>query len=304
MPRPVAISRDQILDLKFYGWLDIGLVVAVLATFAIGTLSVGWWRRRRARNSIVEDDSEWQLYAEHEDWSRPFGCRLRRRRWISFLGAPGRAFGCNGRASASRRGTSTAAHRRAGDHGGFWLLGAADMGGRPRRCIDACDSAGISTSCRLTGHIPVAGAVARRGCQAAGSCSLLHMVHARLLEPGEKDIPLAGRYSSDDIEVMRTHVRQAAAGIDGFIVSWKSTAALDLASGEPSNCRSEQGFKLAVTYQGLDFNRAALPAARIAADLDFFADTYGNNAVFHIFGKPLVVLTDIGCDQGDRRQDC
>jgi hypothetical protein len=68
MPRPVAISRDQILDLKFYSWLDIGIVVAVLATFAIGTLSVGWWRRRRARNSVVEDDSEWQLYGEHEDW--------------------------------------------------------------------------------------------------------------------------------------------------------------------------------------------------------------------------------------------
>ncbi|HEX6759720.1 MAG TPA: hypothetical protein VF086_15120 [Propionibacteriaceae bacterium] len=68
MPRPVAISRDQILDLKFYSWLDIGIVVAVLATFAIGTLSVGWWRRRRARKSVVEDDSEWQLYAEHEDW--------------------------------------------------------------------------------------------------------------------------------------------------------------------------------------------------------------------------------------------
>lgn len=68
MPRPVAISRDQILDLKFYSWLDIGIVVAVLATFAIGTLSVGWWRRRRARNSVVEDDSEWPLYAEHEDW--------------------------------------------------------------------------------------------------------------------------------------------------------------------------------------------------------------------------------------------
>jgi len=108
----------------------------------------------------------------------------------------------------------------------------------------------------------------------------------------KKDIPLAGRYSSDDIEVMRTHVRQAqAAGIDGFIVSWKSTAALDSRLANLVTVAAEQGFKLAVTYQGLDFNRAALPAARIAADLDFFADTYGNNAVFHIFGKPLVVLT-------------
>jgi hypothetical protein len=108
----------------------------------------------------------------------------------------------------------------------------------------------------------------------------------------KKDIPLAGRYSSDDIEVMRTHVRQAqAAGIDGFIVSWKRTPDLDSRLANLATIAAERGFKLAVTYQGLDFSRAALPPARIAADLDFFADTYGNNSVFDMFGKPLVVLT-------------
>ena len=36
------------------------------------------------------------------------------------------------------------------------------------------------------------------------------------------DYPLAGRYSSDDVAVMRGQVAEAkAAGIDGFIVSWK-----------------------------------------------------------------------------------
>ena len=108
----------------------------------------------------------------------------------------------------------------------------------------------------------------------------------------KKDVPLAGRYSSDDIEVMRTHVREAqAAGIDGFIVSWKSTPAMDSRLANLVKVAAEQDFKLAVTYQCLDFNRAPLPAARIAKDLDFFADTYGNNSVFDIFGKPLVVLT-------------
>ena len=61
-------------------------------------------------------------------------------------------------------------------------------------------------------------------------------------------------------------------------MSWKSTAALDSRLANLVTVAAEQGFKLAVTYQGLDFNRAALPAARIAADLDFFAGTYGNNA--------------------------
>ena len=108
----------------------------------------------------------------------------------------------------------------------------------------------------------------------------------------KKDIPLAGRYSSDDIEVMRTHVSQAqAAGIDGFIVSWKSTPQLDSRLANLVTVAAETGFKLAVTYQGLDFNRSPLPAARIASDLDFFANTYGDNPVFDLFGKPLVVLT-------------
>jgi Glycosyl hydrolase family 99 len=106
------------------------------------------------------------------------------------------------------------------------------------------------------------------------------------------DIPLAGRYSSDDIDVMRTHVEQAqAAGIDGFIVSWKSTPDLDPRLANLVTVAAERNFKLAVTYQGLDFNRTPLPAARISGDLDLFANMYGDNPVFDIFGKPLVVLT-------------
>jgi hypothetical protein len=108
----------------------------------------------------------------------------------------------------------------------------------------------------------------------------------------KKDIPLAGRYSSNDIEVMRTHVKQAqAAGIDGFIVSWKRTPDMDRRLANLVTVAAEQGFKLAITYQGLDFNRVALPPTQIVADLNFFADTYRNNSVFDIFGKPLVVLT-------------
>ena len=42
------------------------------------------------------------------------------------------------------------------------------------------------------------------------------------------DYPLLGRYSSDDTRVLEQHVKWAQyAGIDGFIVSWKHTPALD-----------------------------------------------------------------------------
>jgi hypothetical protein len=66
MTRPVAISRDQVLDLKFYSWLDIGIVVGFLAAFAIGTLWLGWWHRR-AHSPMVEGKGESQPDLEHGD---------------------------------------------------------------------------------------------------------------------------------------------------------------------------------------------------------------------------------------------
>jgi hypothetical protein len=68
MDRPVAISRDQVLDLKFYSWLDICLVVGFLAAFAIGTLCVGWWRRR-AHSRALKGDSVGQPDLDHESAS-------------------------------------------------------------------------------------------------------------------------------------------------------------------------------------------------------------------------------------------
>jgi hypothetical protein len=68
MDRPVAISRDQVLDLKFYSWLDVGLVGGFLAAFAIGTFFVGWWRRR-VHSRVSEDDSEGQSHLDYESAS-------------------------------------------------------------------------------------------------------------------------------------------------------------------------------------------------------------------------------------------
>jgi hypothetical protein len=108
----------------------------------------------------------------------------------------------------------------------------------------------------------------------------------------KRDEPLMGRYSSDDVDVMKQHISQArSAGIDGFIVSWKSSPVLNQRLANLIRVAQEEHFKLAITYQGLDFDRAPLPAPRIAADLKFFVDTYGANPVFDIFGKPMVVLT-------------
>ena len=85
------------------------------------------------------------------------------------------------------------------------------------------------------------------------------------------DYPLLGRYSSDDRGVMRQHVRWAKrAGIDGFIVSWKSTPVLNRRLERLAEVAAAEHFKLLVIYQGLDFEREPLPAARVGHDLDLF----------------------------------
>ena len=104
------------------------------------------------------------------------------------------------------------------------------------------------------------------------------------------DLPLLGRYSSDESAVMRQHVRMAkSAGIAGFIVSWKNTPTLDRRLERLIAVANQSHFKLAVIYEGLDFERRPLAPNRIAADLDFFARRYANNPAFRVFDKPLVI---------------
>jgi hypothetical protein len=108
----------------------------------------------------------------------------------------------------------------------------------------------------------------------------------------KRDFPALGRYSSDDPSVMRQHIRWAkAAGITGFIVSWKSTTTLDRRLEMLIQVATEEHFTLAIIYEGLDFNRKPLPAARVEADLLYFQQHYALNAVFRIFEKPLVIFS-------------
>lgn len=109
---------------------------------------------------------------------------------------------------------------------------------------------------------------------------------------GKSDFPATGRYSSDETSVMREQVRSAKSiGIDGFIVSWKSTEVLDPRLETLIQIAVEEDFALAITYQALDFERKPLPAARIELDLDDFRERYADSPAFDLFDKPLIVLT-------------
>ncbi len=104
------------------------------------------------------------------------------------------------------------------------------------------------------------------------------------------DYPLLGRYSSDDASVMRQHIQWAkASGIQGFIVSWKSTDVLNRRLQTLAKVAAQENFKLAIIYQGLDFNRDPLPVDQVANDLDYFIQHFASLPVFHIFPEPLVI---------------
>jgi hypothetical protein len=105
------------------------------------------------------------------------------------------------------------------------------------------------------------------------------------------DYPEAGRYSSDDPLVLRQHIESAkAAGISGFIVSWKNTGTNNRRLRLLMQEAARQSFKLAVIYQGLDFSRRAQPIDRVAADFRLFHDEFAGDPVFfRLGGKPLTI---------------
>jgi hypothetical protein len=107
----------------------------------------------------------------------------------------------------------------------------------------------------------------------------------------KRDYPLLGRYSSDDPRVMRQQIQWAkSAGIDGFVVSWKDTPTNDRRLRTLMKVATQEDFKLAMIYQGLDFDRHRLPIARIAADFTMFRDRFAGDPVFYrLGGKPLTI---------------
>lgn len=104
------------------------------------------------------------------------------------------------------------------------------------------------------------------------------------------DYPLAGRYSSDDLAVMRQQVRLAKqAGITGFLVSWKNTPVLNRRLASLRAVAAAAGFKLAIVFEGRDFQRRPLPMAQVRAGFGYLAQHYAHDPVFGLFRKPLVM---------------
>ena len=104
------------------------------------------------------------------------------------------------------------------------------------------------------------------------------------------DYPLLGQYSSSNVDVMRQHIQWAKeAGITGFIVSWKSTPKLNERLEKLIRVANEENFKLAIIYQGLDFERNPLPVEQVDSDLSYFIEHYSEEQAFYLYDKPLVI---------------
>jgi Glycosyl hydrolase family 71 len=112
----------------------------------------------------------------------------------------------------------------------------------------------------------------------------------------KQDYPLAGRYSSDNVQVLKEQISEAkGAGIDGFFTSWKNTATLNRRLGLLINAAKPQHFDLGVVYEALDFSRHPLPVATVQRDMVFLVDTWGSSLTSQYYGRPVIIWT--GTDQ-------
>lgn len=108
----------------------------------------------------------------------------------------------------------------------------------------------------------------------------------------KEDYPLAGRYSSDDVTIMRSQVKQArAAGINGFLTSWKDTPGLDRRIQRLLRIAGQWHFDIGVVYEALDFERKPLPIATVLRDMTFLVDHWGAQLKSSYYGKPVIIWT-------------
>lgn len=106
------------------------------------------------------------------------------------------------------------------------------------------------------------------------------------------DLPVVGPYSSDDAHVLRGQVLQAkAAGIDGFLTSWKSTPALNRRLELLTRIAHSEKFDLGVVYEALDFTRNPLPIATVQADMVHLVDQWGPVLTSSYYQRPLIIWT-------------
>ena len=103
--------------------------------------------------------------------------------------------------------------------------------------------------------------------------------------------PFPGNYNSADPAVINWQIQRAqAAGISGFIVSWKNNTTYQRIVPLLENAANAHHFKLAMAYESLDRRGQHLPVSHVRADFRYFVTHYAGNAAWsRVSGKPLTV---------------
>ncbi len=100
-----------------------------------------------------------------------------------------------------------------------------------------------------------------------------------------------GRYSSDDIDVMRQQMRLAQeSGIIGFIVSWHDTPELNRRLTKLMDIAQEEGFELAIRY---DSKGTVTSLEDMTTELTYLASLIAVEPAFAGFEQPLVIWPDL-----------
>ncbi|MBX6749942.1 MAG: hypothetical protein IRY85_09805 [Micromonosporaceae bacterium] len=258
MSREVSISRDIEVEIVVVGWLDLVVVILFGLALAIGLLLVGRPRWRRA-------------------------VRVALRRVVSPLRIGGSRPAASGQ--ASRLLTTRLARA--------WFVVTAFL----RHLMPTWWVRVLVAVLALAVVIMLPDAARANPARAEARQPVPVFAYyyawfnTTSWERAKTDYPLLGRYSSDDPAVVRQHIEWAKdAGIDGFIVSWKDTETNNRRLRLVMTIARELDFKLAMIYQGLDFERKPQPVQRVAADFRTFREEFAPDPVFYrIRGKPLTI---------------
>lgn len=106
------------------------------------------------------------------------------------------------------------------------------------------------------------------------------------------DYPLAGRYSSDDRNVLQSQITQAQqAGLSGFLTSWKSTPTLNRRLQMLLDVARPRDFDVGVVYEALDFRRKPLPIGTVRHDLVQLVTRWQAPLTSRSFGRPVIIWT-------------
>ncbi|MGI9659594.1 MAG: endo-1,3-alpha-glucanase family glycosylhydrolase [Gaiellaceae bacterium] len=104
------------------------------------------------------------------------------------------------------------------------------------------------------------------------------------------DLPLLGRYASDEHDVILSHITSAkAAGIAGFLVRWKSNRTLDARLTQLVDLAAQNDFKLGIAYDASKVDGSRVHPRRVRRDLDRFIDGFASSTAFDSFARPLVI---------------